>query len=294
MVPSLNILIYSAFIANLLLNIRKSVRNLSPDELKKLREAFDKMMNIKDDRGYGAIAGIHGLPLPISCVHSEKDVETDPNFRLFPLWHRAYLYIFELALQDAARDPNITMPYWDWSVEAFRREGIPKAFSDPTVDGSPNPLFKYHVKLPPTDLSRFIDTTQCSKSLEFDTHRETNARFGPSLPTDADVKRVLAQKDYGFFSDGLEDIHNRVHGYVGGRCGDMSNIAFAAYDPIFWAHHCTIDRLFYIWQLDTQHTIPLSVRDTVLKPFELTVGKVLTIYQLGYDYAGQQALVSMR
>jgi tyrosinase len=278
----------------LLLNIRKSVRNLSPDELGKLRAAFDKMMKIKDDRGYGAIAGIHGLPLPISCVHAERRVETDPNFRLFPLWHRAYLYIFELGLQDAASDPTITIPYWDWSVEAFRKEGIPKAFSDPTVDGSPNSLFKYHVELPPTDLSRFIDTTECPKSLVFDTHREPNSRFGPSLPTDTEVKKVLAEKDYGFFSDALEQIHNRVHGFVGGRCGDMSYPAFAAFDPIFWAHHSMIDRLFYLWQLDTKHTIPLSLRDTVLKPFELTVGKILNAYELGYDYAGQQQLVSMR
>jgi tyrosinase len=287
-------LIYSAFLANLHLNIRKSVRNLSPHELKKLREAFDKMMKIKDDRGYGAIAGIHGLPLPISCVHGERSVETDPSFRLFPLWHRAYLYIFELALQDAAVDHTITIPYWDWSVEAFRKEGIPKAFSDPTIDdGSPNPLFKFHVKLPPnTDLSRFTQATQCPKSLQFDTHREPHSRFSPRLPTDAHVKRVLAEKDYGFFSDALEQIHNSVHGYVGGRCGDMSHVPFAAFDPIFWAHHSMIDRLFYLWQLDTHHTIPLSVRDTVLKPFELTVGKVLNIYRLGYDYAGQQQLVS--
>jgi tyrosinase len=288
-------LIYYQFLAILLLNLRKSVRNLNPQELRKLREAFDKMMKIKDDRGYAAIAGIHGLPLPISCVHAERRVDTDPNFRLFPLWHRAYLYIFELALQDAAFDDTMTIPYWDWSVKAFRKEGIPKAFSDPTANNrSPNPLFKFHVKLPPTDLSRFIDTTQCPKSLEFDTHREPNTRFGPGLPTDADVKRVLAQKDYGFFSDGLEEIHNRVHGYVGGRCGDMAYPAFSSYDPIFWAHHSMIDRLFYLWQLDTHHTIPLSVRDTVLKPFELTVGKVLRTSRLGYDYAGQQALVSMR
>lgn len=165
------------------------------------------MMKIKDDRGYGGVAGIHGLPLPISCVHAEVRTEKDPNFRLFPLWHRAYLYILEKYLQDAASDPSIAMPYWDWSVEKYRAEGIPKAFSDPTVGGSPNPLFKFHVELPPVDLSRFIDTTRCTKTLVFDTHREPNLRNAPPLPTDTEVKKVLARHDYGDFSDKLEDLH---------------------------------------------------------------------------------------
>ena len=280
------------------LNIRKSVRNLRPEELSRLRGAFDKMMKIKDDRGYGALAGIHGLPLPISCKHGESDLGLDPNFRLFLPWHRAYLYVFELYLQDAASDPNITVPYWDWSNDTFREDGIPKAYSDPNVDGAPNPLSMYRVELPPLpvgiDLGRFIDTTECPKSLSFDTHREPNEPFAPPLPTSAQVQRVLGLRDYGDFSDGLEDLHNQVHGYVGGRCGDMSHVPFAAFDPIFWAHHCMIDRLFYLWQLDTRHTIPLSLYNTVLRPFELTVQQVLNIYQLGYDYASQQHLVSMK
>jgi tyrosinase len=279
------------------LNIRKSVRNLSQEELSKLRVAFDKMMKIKDDRGYGAMAGIHGLPLPISCKHGESDPRfgLDPNFRLFLPWHRAYLYWFELYLQDAASDPTITIPYWDWSSDTFREEGVPKAYSDPTVDGALNPLFKYHVELPSgIDLSRYIDTTRCPKSLIFDTHREPNLPTAPRLPTTTDVQRVLARRDYGDFSDGLERLHNRVHGYVGGECGDMSHVPFSAFDPIFWAHHSMIDKLFYQWQLDTKHSIPLSLHDQVLRPFELTVGQVMNTYELGYDYASQQQLVNMR
>ena len=34
----------------------------------------------------------------------------------------------------------------------------------------------------------------------------------------------------------LEDIHNNVHGLTGGG-GQMSNPAYAAFDPIFWLHH---------------------------------------------------------
>ena len=78
------------------------------------------------------------------------------------------------------------------------------------------------MELPPLpvgiDLGRFIDTTECPKSLSFDTHREPNA---------------LGVRDYGDFIDGLEDLHNQGQCYVGGRCGDLSHVPFAAFDPTF-------------------------------------------------------------
>ena len=51
------------------LKFRKSVRNLSDEELAALREAYNKMMEIDDERGYLYHAGIHGLPLPVWCQH---------------------------------------------------------------------------------------------------------------------------------------------------------------------------------------------------------------------------------
>ena len=45
----------------------------------------------------------------------------------------------------------------------------------------------------------------------------------------------------------LESIHNSIHGYIGGN-GHFGAIGFAAFDPIFWLHHCQIDRLFALWQ----------------------------------------------
>ncbi|KAF2213581.1 hypothetical protein CERZMDRAFT_39490, partial [Cercospora zeae-maydis SCOH1-5] len=44
-----------------------------------------------------------------------------------------------------------------------------------------------------------------------------------------------------------EDIHNAIHDLVGNG-GHMGSIAASAFDPIFWLHHCNIDRLFALWQ----------------------------------------------
>jgi len=271
------------------MTIRKSIRNLSQEELANLRFAYSHLMEIPDNRGYRYLAGIHGIP-HFKCKHAESEIYTDPNFRLFLPWHRAYLYWFEKYLQDAHNDPNITVPYWDWTSDASRTEGIPSAFSDPTVNELPNPLYSFHVELPYwINLEEFIGNSGCSKAKSYDTHREPG---DPSqLPKEID--NLLALKDYGDFSDGLEDIHNRLHGWIGGRCGDMSYVPFAAYDPIFYSLHCAIDRIFWLWQLDSSHVLPMHLNEIVLDPFNITVGQVLNIYQLGYDYACQQVLVEM-
>ncbi|KAF8860553.1 Di-copper centre-containing protein [Acephala macrosclerotiorum] len=45
----------------------------------------------------------------------------------------------------------------------------------------------------------------------------------------------------------LEDIHNSIHGFVGGHGGHMADLDYAAYDPAFWLHHCNVDRFFAMW-----------------------------------------------
>jgi len=44
----------------------------------------------------------------------------------------------------------------------------------------------------------------------------------------------------------LETIHDQIHGEVGGN-GHMSDPAVAAFDPIFFLHHCNVDRLLSVW-----------------------------------------------
>jgi tyrosinase len=98
---------------------------------------------------------------------------------------------------------------------------------------------------------------------------------------------VLELRDFGDFSAQVEQLHNDVHVWVGGH---MGQIPYAAFDPIFWAHHCMIDRLWYLWQL--RHpgaTLPASLLNRALAPFPLTVRDTLDITQLGYDYAASTA-----
>ena len=45
----------------------------------------------------------------------------------------------------------------------------------------------------------------------------------------------------------LEIPHNFVHDIIGGPGGNMSEVSISAYDPLFWLHHCNVDRFFYNW-----------------------------------------------
>ncbi len=242
---------------------RRSVRRLSKGQLGDLREAVSLAQKIGDERGYQYWAGIHGLPLPISCQHGSE---------LFLPWHRAYLYFFEKALQDQV--PGVTLPWWDWRDHS---EVLPAAYARArTAEGTKNPL--------------------ASSPIQPSGRRQPNEKRTWRQPGDPDwlpsaeqVVQVRRNRDYFTFQNQLESIHNGVHGFVGGT---MGSIATSAYDPIFWAHHCMIDRIWYLWQLDHPGArLPARYLDLALAPFPMTVRQTLDITALGYDYAAASAAV---
>ncbi|KAI1120171.1 tyrosinase [Nemania abortiva] len=106
----------------------------------------------------------------------------------------------------------------------------------------------------------------------------------------------------------IEFIHNNIHYWVGGDGGHMSQIPVACFDPMFWLHHCNIDRLYAIWQslnpdkwfeTDIQRYFDQKIvgsgtvitNKTPLRPFHKdTAGTVWTPddardwFKLGYTY----------
>jgi tyrosinase len=240
---------------------RRDARLLTGEQLSDLRDAFAAVQGIGDDRGFQYWAGIHGLPLPISCTHHNE---------LFLPWHRAYLYLFEKALQD--QRPGVTLAWWDWTQG--RAEGVPAAFGQRSLGNAQNPL--YDSPIQPAGRERPSQ------------RRTTRAPGAPgALPDPAQVDAVLANRDFLTFQTQLESIHDGVHMWVGGT---MQSIATAAYDPLFWAHHCMIDRLWYLWQLRHPGAgVPASLIPRALAPFPMTVRDTLEVTNLGYDYAASTA-----
>ena len=160
-------------------------------------------------------------------------------------------------------------------MSAKRAPSLPKPFVNKTVASKPNPLVGADVS--PLALQ------QGGNQVPAKTAREPGAPGAPDLPSVDEVSAVLELSDFVDFSGQLEQLHNRVHGWVGGH---MGQIAYAAFDPIFWAHHCMIDRVWRLWQL--RHPggrPPASILDEALPPFRMTVRATLSVTALGYDYA---------
>lgn len=257
------------------LNVRKNVKSVEQDEneLNKLRNAFRISMSCRDNRGYSHIAGFHGVP-DFYCWHHQNVTGTTVRARIFIPWHRAYLSWLEFYLKELAKDPTVTIPWWDWTTQ---RE-IPEAYnSENTVDGKSNPLYKFHIDIPAWQITR-----------------DTNRRPGPAsdLPTEDKVEDMIYHTpDFEDFEIKLEDVHDTVHGWVG---GSMGKVGIAAFDPIFWAHHCMIDRLWYLWQINNKPETGFEqMLGIPLSPFNLTVKDVLDIRRLGYDYAHDSASIAV-
>ena len=258
------------------LRTRKAVHNLTADELAAFRAATAGIMQLRDTRGFASLAGLHGVPNWNCWHHKHEGLANGPPLReLFLPWHRAYLYNYEMALRDI--DANVTLPFWDWTHDA----GLPPAFGDKTdAKGAPNPLYQGFIDVGPS---------QSDPARQGPTTRDPHG----ALPNAQDVDAVLQIPSWSRFTLHLEaDLHDRVHGWVG---GDMGQVDWAAYDPIFWSHHCQIDRLWWAWQKQYGlSTISPDLLDVSLAPFQVTVRHVLSIPDLAYDYVASETVVKVK
>lgn len=87
---------------------RANLDCMSETQIEKLRWAFRELYHFnkwpEDRRSYNNMALLHQN----HCQHGWE--------RFLP-WHRVYLYEFEQALQDVC--PDVTMPYWDWTMPRY-------------------------------------------------------------------------------------------------------------------------------------------------------------------------------
>jgi tyrosinase len=87
---------------------RMNIDCMDDTQIDKVRYAFREMYELnkwpEDSRNYNNLALIHQN----HCQHGWE--------RFLP-WHRIYLYEFEQAMQDIL--PDVTMPYWDWTMPDY-------------------------------------------------------------------------------------------------------------------------------------------------------------------------------
>ncbi|GJE90053.1 tyrosinase family protein [Phanerochaete sordida] len=102
----------------------------------------------------------------------------------------------------------------------------------------------------------------------------------------------LRKEDY-YNINSLEGVHDGLHGFIGGN-GHMSFPDYAGFDPVFYLHHCNIDRLFALWEyVYPQYYMGKgypSDGDTI--PFTQSLGTYNLVYNAVLD--GKTALAPYR
>jgi tyrosinase len=162
-------------------------------------------------------------------------------------WHRYMLLRFEEYARQALQDDAFRLPYWDWSADAARTEPTQSPlWSSELLGRFSQPDFQVRI-----GMNASGNLVRVNRGLL----RELGSGV---LPSRSDVSSVLLEPAYDsapFNSDspGFRNLlegwigagaHNAVHVWVS---GDMQ-FATSPNDPVFYLHHCNVDRIWSAWQ----------------------------------------------
>jgi tyrosinase len=256
--------------ANANVFVRKDVATLTDSEMASLREGF-RVLRQRSTNNPNSRLGLLGQ----ANIH--RDACSHANWWFLP-WHRGYLYYFERILREAANDPSLTLPYWNWT----KNPSLPAAFL-----GADNPLNDATREIGPdatadpgfvgSDVIRTIMVT--TNFFTFASERSNDPSVGVG---------------YGILEG---NPHNYIHRFVGGENGNMQDPDRAARDPIFWLHHANVDRLWTRWVRknpgrtttnQSWHQQAFSFFDTQGNPVSITTAEMLSTFDLNYRYDTQR------
>lgn len=214
-------------------------------------------------------------------------------------WHRLYLLFFERSIQKLTRDETFTVPYWSWTENKDKCTICTKDHLGVTDLKTGRVTGKYFAAwnvICTADQTHEL-TRMCNSSderpwlerLKGNERKEKEAKgFTMTFPTLEDVNFALrfetfdlppyskesscsfrnimegfASSRTGYRLPNVHTLHNQVHIAMG---GDMSDVAPASNDPIFYLHHAFVDMIFEKWLRKYNHDA------SVLSPYDAPLG----------------------
>lgn len=226
---------------------------------------------------------------------------------------------------------RVRLCYWDWAASDLQ-SSIPTFIRTPRITittansaGQPqqvqvaNPLYQYTF----TDLNlknqNFVGVFRSMAATR--RHPTADGRASQNTLADQQMRNTYQsrrQNTYNLFSISnfnafsndayqpnntpinwvsVESIHNEIHVNIGGSQGHMSLLDYSSFDPLFWLHHCMVDRLVAMYQaihpnrrLAPQQAVGTFARrvsqgdvddiNTPLRPFRNGAGNYFTSAQL--------------
>ena len=203
---------------------------------------------------YDFFVAWHHASMMLMTPANQSDRNAAHSGPVFLPWHRYLLLRLEDRLRAALNDNTFRLPYWDWTADAELPDPRTSAIWNANAAGQfLQGSWRVRLIQNPMQQNRL---TRVNRRLT----RRLAGSPGAALPSLTQVRTViLNQTDYdrppynstssGFrnYAEGWigpARIHNSVHVWVG---GDML-LATSPNDPIFFLHHCNVDRIWAAWQ----------------------------------------------
>ncbi len=215
------------------------------------------------------------------------------SWNFFP-WHRAQLIFFEAVVAHLSDFPEFAMPYWDFTTQETHK--LPGWFSDRS-----SPFF--------------VQRSPGSENADIFRRRQEAVTGDPESGSDPLPLADMLESDIELFMGGTPErgnespcevewgSHNFVHRQLGGFDGEwVFGRGRSPADPVFWFHHCNIDRVWASWQEGNGTTDPSrfarafrqasfighfwapSGTDPILNPEKVTLAELLSVNKLRYGY----------
>ena len=244
--------------------IRRGVSQLSEhsDDLVAFREGVEEMKRLRGSNrlSWAWQTDIHRL-------------RAEHGNGLFLPWHRLELAHLERIIGTLTDHKSFALPYWDWQGDRF----LPNWLTRP---GSP--LYERR-------RAAGVDVLDFNKARWSAESRFANVVSDRFLQFAGGPRSAGNVELYG---------HNHIHVLIGGKqpgpLGLMSRPETAAGDPVFWLHHCNIDRVWATWHRNVGPGVyPKEWADLELDGFvgpqgqdtgPWRVGGIVETRSLGYTY----------
>ncbi|MGC2781847.1 MAG: tyrosinase family protein, partial [Bradyrhizobium sp.] len=250
--------------------VRKSVFDLSAAEITRLKDAYRELRKLTEQSGNDPRGWYHQGE--VHCWYCTGALDSLNGMEIhggwwFLAWHRAYLYFHERILGTLINDPTFALPYWDWDsckddpTDTSGRNRFPgevygfhgdtsNPLYDPTRTVGPN------ARIPTT----LVGPTTMKAIMTSASFTDFGGSGNEELPVFADTQgdpRQMGQLEGG--------PHGGVHLWTTNPpfgAPDMGSLASAGFDPVFFAHHANIDRLWDVWSQNSAHANPSNDRWT--------------------------------
>ena len=151
----------------------------------------------------------------LHSVYGEHTYQNQPPNPLFLAWHRRFLLEFEKAL-------GMPLPYWNW----YDNQTLPPPLQWSNLITSD----AYHADLSHNLLGNRNDSIYLVHSDIRDFWNGMISKFenGTSFHWTNDFEKTWEKPH-----------HDHIHGSISGKMGDIMQSPF---DPVFWLHHCYVDK----------------------------------------------------